>query len=464
MFPFRSSAKGIFCLFLGCLAVVPLTQAAAQVQRWQHASGAQVALVHSPGLPMLDLRIEFDGGSRRDPAAQAGLADATALLSQRGLHAHGSAPALDENALTEAWMDLGAQWTVAAGRDRFSASLRTLTDADVLPQALALAGRALAHPALLQAGAGDTPGLEAVWARERERLSAAWRNAATQPATVAQRRLAQAVFGSHPYGAEATPETLAAMALPDTASHWRRTVQPCRARISLVGALSRAEADAAVSDLLAPLQAAPWVQACSQLQPLPGLPEVQALVQPAEVRVPMAAAQAQVLLGQPGHSRTDPDFLPLLVGNYILGGGGFVSRMTTEVREKRGLSYGAYTYFSPGEHAGAFTAGLQTRPDQAEAALAVAREVIARFVADGPTDAELAAAQAFLVNGLALRTDSNRKLLDQVASMLWFNLPDDELATWARRVQQVTRADIHRAFARVLQPGRMVAVVVGGVQ
>ena len=149
------------------------------------------------------------------------------------------------------------------------------------------------------------------------------------------------------------------------------------------------------------------------------------------------------------------------MGNYILGGGGFVSRLSTEVREKRGLSYSVYSYFTPGLHAGAFTLGLQTRPDQAQQAVAVAREVVARFVADGPTEAELQAARDNLIGGFALRIDTNRKLVDNVAAIAWNGLPLDYLGTWTARVQAVTLADIRAAFARKLQPDRMVTITVG---
>jgi zinc protease len=126
------------------------------------------------------------------------------------------------------------------------------------------------------------------------------------------------------------------------------------------------------------------------------------------------------------------------------------------------LSYSVYSYFSPGLHAGAFMVGLQTRPDQAEQALQVSREVVARFVADGPTPQELKAAKDNLIGGFALRIDSNRKLLDNVANIAWNNLPLDYLDSWTRQVEKVTAADVRAAFARKLQPERMVTVVVGG--
>jgi zinc protease len=170
------------------------------------------------------------------------------------------------------------------------------------------------------------------------------------------------------------------------------------------------------------------------------------------------------MIGQPGYKRSDPDFFSLLVGNHILGGGGFTSRLTQEVREKRGLSYSVYSFFSPGLHAGQFAIGLQTRPDQAAQAVQVSREVLAQFVANGPTEAELQAAKDNLIGGFALRIDSNRKLLDNVANIAWVGLPLDYLTNWTQRVEKITAADIKAALQRKLQPEKMVTVVVGAAQ
>jgi zinc protease len=191
--------------------------------------------------------------------------------------------------------------------------------------------------------------------------------------------------------------------------------------------------------------------------------EVLPLQQPSEQRIAFDSAQAHVLVGQPGFKRDDPDYFALTVGNYILGGGGFASRLTNEVREKRGLSYSVYSYFSPSLHAGAFTLGLQTRPDQADQALQVSRDVLARFVAEGPSEAELQAAKSNLIGGFALRIDSNRKLLDNVANIAWNNLALDYLDTWTEQVDRVTVADIRAAFQRKLQPQIMATVILGGV-
>jgi len=430
-------------LVLLCLLSGP-AMAAIPIQHWTHPSGARVYLVASPEIPMLDVQLDFDGGSGRDPADRAGLATATASMLSAGVAAQGNLPALDENALSEAWVDLGAQLGVNAGLERFSVSLRTLTDPDLLEQAVALATRQLAAPAWS----------EAVWQRDRQRWLGALREAETRPGTHAGRAFSQGVYRDHPYGREVTAATLGAIASSDMRSFYRRHVAACRAQVVLVGAIDRAAAERIVDRFLA-------VLAPHGCEALVAVPEVRPLAEAVERRIPFEAAQAHVLIGQPGHRRNDPDFFPLFIGNYILGGGGFVSRLTTEVREKRGLSYSAYSYFAPGQHAGAFQLGLTTRPDQADQAVAVAREVVRRFVEEGPSEAELNAAKDYLVNGFALRFDSNRKLLDNVANIAWNGLALDYLDTWTARVEAVTVADIRRAFSRVLQPDRMVTVVVG---
>ena len=239
---------------------------------------------------------------------------------------------------------------------------------------------------------------------------------------------------------------------------YRRLIQPCRAKVSIVGAVTRAQADELVATLLSRLPAG-----AAGCDPLPPVAEVEPLAAPVMREIPFASAQAHVLIGQPGYKRNDPDYFALLVGNYTLGGGGFVSRLSQEVREKRGLSYSVYSHFSPGLHAGAFTVGLQTRPDQTAQAVQVSRDVLARFVAEGPTAVELKAAKDNLVGGFPLLIDSNRKLLDNIASIAWNGLPLDYLDTWTRQIERVTVADVKAAFARKLQPQRMVTVTVGAV-
>ena len=526
------AAGAIFAGAAGLFIHTPVLAAIA-IQHWTQSSGAEVYLVESPTIAMLDVQIDFDAGSRRDPSRQAGLASITASMLDKGvraserhagpLQADAAAPggsavrqaasvvataasaeppqprlapsggraareaasvgataasagppqarpappggsaareaasvgalydsALDENALGEAWADLGAQFNAGASLDRMSFSLRSLTDPDLLDKAVALAAREIAEPAFP----------DAIWQRERQRLQAALKESYTRPGNVAGRAYAQAVYGSHPYGYEITEATLARISVADLQAAHAMGVVACRARVSMVGAVTRAQADVIAADLLSRLPALP----CASLPPLPVLAEVAPLTEPLEKRIPFDAAQAHVLLGQPGYKRSDPDHFPLIVGNYILGGSGFVSRLTAEVREKRGLVYGVSSSFSPGRHAGSFTVGFQTRPDQAAQALELARFVVKEFVAKGPTQAELQAAKDNLVGGFALGIDSNRKLLANLAGIAWNDLPLNYLDTWTQQIEKVSIVDVMAAFSRKLQPEKMVTVILGTAQ
>jgi zinc protease len=442
-------AVGLAALFFSgpALGAIP-------IQHWIQPSGAKVYLVESPSIPMVDVRMEFDAGSRREPADKAGLASVTAGMTSKGITAArqvagGPGPypaALDENQLSEAWTDLGAGFGGGAGSDRMSFSLRSLTYPDLLPQAVELAARQLGEPAFP----------DSVWQRERQRFAASIREANTRPGTIAGKAYAAAVYGSHPYGYEMTEASLERITVEDMRRMYQ-LLEPCRAKVSIVGAVTRTQADAMVTTLLSRLPAAQ----AGRCEALPPVAEVAPLTAPLVREIPFASAQAHLLIGQPGYKRSDPDYFALTVGNYTLGGGGLVARLSQEVREKRGLSYSINSHFSPGLHAGAFTIGLQTRPDQAAESVRVTRDVVARFVAQGPTEAELKAAKDNLIGGFPLLIDSNRKLLDNIASIAWNDLPLDYLDTWIANVQRITAADVKAAFARKVQPDRMVTVIVG---
>jgi zinc protease len=433
-------------LAAAALAIASLgAQAALPIQHWVQPSGAKIYFVATDALPIVDVQLDFDAGDRHDPPAQAGLASVTADMLEKGVAAKGGEPALDENAIGEAWADLGASFGAGAGSDRMSFSLRTLSRPDLLDKAVALAAREIGEPAFP----------EHIWRRERERIVAGIKEANTKPATIAGRAYAKDVYGVHPYGYEPTEETLARIDVAAMRGFYARYVAPCRAKLSIVGALDRVQADRIATALLARLPAS------SDCGALPPVPEVAPLAAPKAERIPFASAQAHVLIGQPGYPRRDPDHFALTLGNYVLGGGGFVSRLTEEVREKRGLAYSVYSGFSPGLHAGAFTIGFQTRPDQADAAVKVAREVLQKFVAEGPTPSELQAAKDNLIGGFPLLLDSNRKLVGNVANIAWNDLPLDYLDTWRSRMDAVTVADVKAAFQRKLYPNDMVTVIVG---
>ncbi|HEU4707801.1 MAG TPA: pitrilysin family protein, partial [Methylophilaceae bacterium] len=178
--------------------------------------------------------------------------------------------------------------------------------------------------------------------------------------------------------------------------------------------------------------------------------------------IPHPATQSHILIGYPGVSRGDPDYFPLYVGNYILGGGGFVSRLMEQVREERGLAYSVYSYFIPMARRGPFEIGLQTKREQTDAALKTVRDTLDKFVRGGVTADELKAAKQNIVGGFPLRIDSNSKILDYLAVIGFYKLPLDYLDNFTKQVESVTAEQIKDAFNRRLDTDKMVTVIVGG--
>ena len=433
----RSASRAAALLVAALLAALwtPLAHAVLPIEHWTTSRGARVYFVRADAIPMLDVNVDVDAGSRRDPAGRAGLASMTAGMLARGVQG------LDEAAIAERFADLGAQRGGGAGADRSGVSLRTLSSPRERDAAVALLARLLAEPVFP----------EALLARERERTIQALREARVRPDAIAQRAFWSAMYPQHPYGREPTPESVAAIGRDDLVDFHRRHYGASRAVVSMIGAITRAEAESIAETLTRGL---PQGDAAAPLPPV-------AAPEPVSRRIPHPASQSHILIGAPAMERGSPDFFPLMVGNYVLGGGGFVSRLTAEVREKRGLSYSVYSYFSPMAQSGPFVLGLQTQQAQTDEALKVVRDTLERFVREGPTEAELEAARQNLVGGFALRIDSNRKILDNLAVIGWYRLPLDWLERWPDAVGRVTVAQVRDAFARTVDPKRLVTVVVG---
>jgi len=430
----RGLAALLACALLSAWS--PLAFAVLPIEHWTTARGVRVFFVRADAIPMLDVNLDFDAGSRHDFEGRSGLASMTAGMLARGVDG------LDEAALAERFADLGAQRGGGAGADRASVSLRTLSSARERDAAVELIARIVSKPAFP----------DPLLARERERTIQGLREALVRPDAIAQRRHWALMYPDHPYGREATPESIAAVSRDDLVAFHRRHYVASRAVVSMIGSVSRAEAESIVERLTRDLPESAVAPA--------SLPPVRP-PEPVERRIAHPASQSHILIGAPAIARGDPDFFPLMVGNYVLGGGGFVSRLTAEVREKRGLSYSVYSYFSPMSQPGPFVVGLQTQKAQTDAALKVVRETLERFLRDGPTEAELAAARQNLVGGFALRIDSNRKILDNLAVIGWYGLPLDWLERWPDAVERVTVAQVRDAFARTVRADRLVTVVVG---
>lgn len=426
--------KRLFAIF--ALVCAGMAQAGVSIEHWQTQEGTRVYFVHSPSLPILDVQVDFAAGSMFDPQGKAGVSDLTYSLLDLG------AGDLDETDIANQLADVGAQLGGSSDMDRTSVSLRTLSQPEKREAALALLIKVLGQPRFEAS----------IFQREQTRAIAGLKDSLTRPDVLASRAFWQTLYPDHPYGVQNTTESLSAIRVEDLKQFWSRYYNYSNGIVTIVGDVSRAEAEVIAQRIVAVLPAGePAV-----LPPAPVAGEGKT------VNIPHSAAQSHIYLGMPSVARGDPDIFPLVVGNYVLGGGGFVSRLMEEVREKRGFAYSVYSYFAPMKQYGPFQIGLQTKQAQAGEALKVVHQVLQGFLDKGVTESELVAAKANLVGSFPLRLDSNSKIMAHVAMMGFYGLPMDYLDTYQARIQAVTAEDIRRAFAKHVRPEGLATVVVGG--
>lgn len=431
---------GVKWMVLAALALLAnAAQAAPKIEHWTLDNGARVYFVRAKELPLLQLRLVFDAGSSRDPAERSGVALYTGRMLNFG------AAGLDADAIAAGFENLGAEFGTGVDREMATVELRSLSDRKLLRPALDLFATVVSEPTFPQ-DALD---------RERARGLVGLQRDAQQPDVIAEKAFMRSLYGAHPYARApvGTEASLKALTRDDLIAHHRRYYTGANAWLAIVGDASVGEAKEIARRVLGRLprgEAAPPLAA-----PAP-------LAAPVREQIPFPASQSHIRLGQPAIARTDPDYFPLLVGNYTLGGGGLVSRLADEIREKRGYSYSVYSYFYPLRVAGPFMLGLQTKNAQRDDALKVVRQVLSDFVREGPTPKELEAAKKHLTGSFPLRLDSNKKIADQLSAIAFYGLPLTYLDDFIPKVEAVTIEQIRDAFKRRIDPERLATVIVGG--
>jgi zinc protease len=295
---------------------------------------------------------------------------------------------------------------------------------------------------------------EAALERERQRTIIALQDEAQTPARLAQNAFYRGLFPSHPYAEPSlgNDQSVPQLSRSDMIGFHERYYVGKNALIAIVGDVDRAGAAALAENVLGRLPAG---------EAAPVLPATPELEGAKTVRVVHPSQQTHILVGQPGVARGDPDYFALYLGNHILGGSGFGSRVVHEVREKRGLSYSAYTYFSPMSVQGPFVMGLQTRTDQAAQAQDVLMDTLRSFLDEGPSAKELREAKDNITGGWPLRVASNRDIVGYVAAIGFYDLPLDYLDLFPKRIEALSAEEVRDAFKRHVDPQRWLTVVVG---
>ncbi|MBL8246920.1 MAG: insulinase family protein [Candidatus Competibacter sp.] len=432
-------------LLSGLLAVAlllasGLAAAVPAIQNWRSANGVPVYFIPARELPMVDAQILFSAGSTRD-GQRPGLAKLTNALLEEG------AGDWSADVIADRLDQVGAQLNATSRRDAALVSLRSLVDPRYLQPAVETVARLLKEPSFAP---------DAV-ERVRKQMLTALQERAQSPGAIAQDAFYQALYGSHPYGSppDGNSAGLNAITRTEVQDFHRRYYTAANAVIAIVGDLDRSAAEQLANALVGGLPKG---------EPAPPLPPVPPLATHRTLRIPHPSSQSHILIGQVGVSRADPDYDALYLGNHVLGGNGLVSQLSQEIREKRGLAYGAYSAFTPMRQAGPFLMNMQTRNDQTDTALDVAQTTLREFTANGPGAPALEEARQNITGGFALDLAGNGKLASYLGVIAFNGLPLDYLQTYIGVINGIRLEQVKTAWQRHVQPDKLLTVIVGGGQ
>ena len=435
--PIKFIRVSLAWLVLTVLLISVQVQAGPKIESWQTSNGARVLFVESPELPMLDLRIVFDAGSARDGELP-GLGSMV-----NGLLVDGAGD-WDADQIAMRFESVGAEQGQGSMSDMAWLTLRTLTEKNALKTSLETLSVILSRPNF------EADDIE----RNRQLMLAGLKQEAQSPQSVVKKAFYSKLFASHPYAIHAggTEESLNAIDRAAIQAHYKRYYVASNAVIALVGQIDRKQAEQIAEHLTSQMETG---------KPAEPLPEVKPLQQVDKSHISFPSSQSHILIGQPGMYRGDPDYFTLYVGNHILGGSGLVSRMSEEVREKRGLSYSVYSYFSPMRRQGPFLMSVQTKNVQADEATSVMMDTLLEFIHKGPTEQELKEAKQNITGGYPIRIAGNKNIVEYLGMIGFYNLPLTYLDDFVGKINGVTLEAINDAFKRRLDPEKMIWVTVG---
>jgi len=412
---------------------------AVEVKEITSPGGLTAWLVEDHTVPLVSIEFSFRGGASLDPEGREGLADMTSSLIDEG------AGDLDSQAFQGILQNNSITVRFSAGMDTFRGSMKALNKHR--DQAADLVALALTQPRF------DEEPVE----RIRSQILVGLERDKANPRAIAGDTWWHSAFPAHPYGrpSEGTVETVSAI----TADDMRRFVADRFAKdqllIGVVGDVTPEEAGALIDRAFGALpdRAAPFE-----------VPDTDAAASGETIVVSFPTPQAVIVFGHAGILRKDPDYYAASVMNHVLGGGGFGSRLTEEIREKRGLVYSVYSGLTPLRHAGVFTGGLATDNAQAGQALDLVRAEWARMQAEGATPEEVADAITFMTGSFPLRFDRSDRVARMLVGMQYNDLGIDYFETRNRAIEAVTVEDVRRVAERLLDPERLTVVVVGEPQ
>jgi len=435
--------NGFFHLFLALfslLSLVSSVSAAPLGSREVLQNGLTLLHSEKKQLPIIKVIVAVRAGSISESAGKAGLANLTADLLNEGTARRSSRD------ISEAIEFVGGSLNTSGGADYVTASL------SVLKKDVEL-GFNLLSDILLNPAFSDS---------EIKRRKTLIRNSIKQqreePGIVASKAFLKAVYGDHPYGwpVEGTEETLDSITREDIVDFHKTWYAPNNAVIAVVGDISRDELGSLLTRYFGSWQ--------KKDVPKRQLPQPRAISGPGVIRIQKEIVQSNILLGHPGVSRDNPDYYALTVMNYILGGGGFASRLMDNIRDNRGLAYDVHSSFTANKYGGVFQAGLQTKNQSAQTAIDEVLAEMERIRTEPVSSRELDDAKSYLTGSFPLRVDSNNKIAGFLIAIEQFGLGLDYVDKYRDLIQKVTKEDVLRVAKKYLSTKDYILVVVADLE
>ncbi len=431
---FLSLVTILSCVLL--IASAPPLDAALVPKRSVLDNGLVLLTSEQRTLPIVSIELLIEAGSRYDSADQEGVGNLVARLLSYGTK---SRSALQ---ISETLDFIGATLSASCGEDVASISLT------ILKKDLATGLDLLAD--ILTASTFPQEEID----RQKQSVIAGIKAREESPGAIAQRRFAAALYPQSPFGRPVEGSEASVKAIPQASLHefYQRYYRPNRSIMAVVGDISHDEIIHALNQSLRP-----WMTGEASGQPLVPFKIGESQV----IRVNKDLTQANIILGQQGVGRENPDYYAIQVMNYILGGGGFSSRAMDSIRNERGLAYSVYSYFSAERGRGTFELVMQTKNETAQEAIRLAQSEIRRIREEPVTERELSDAKDYLIGSFPLRLDTNRRVASFLVQVEFYRLGVDYPERYSGLIQKVTREDVERVAKQYLQPEKLIIVVVG---
>jgi zinc protease len=424
-----------FALALLISVAVPAAANAITVRAVQSPSGVETWLSEEHSIPMIAVSIAFPAGSAYDPSDKPGLATLVASLLDEG------AGDLPSEAFKQALEARAIRIGASADKDYLTVSMTTLKEnAD---EAFRLLGLVLSRPRF------DSEAVE----RMRVAILASLKSEDEQPGTVASKAWFATYFGTHPYAHSdsGTPSGVQGITINDIRNFAADHLVRERVKMAVAGDITDADLRRYVQQLFASMP----------MKPVAPVARATDAPRPSTNTIPRNEPAPVAVFGFPGPMRLDADFIPTFVANYILGGGGFSSRLMDEVRDKRGLTYGISTYIADYRSSALIMGSVQSEKSKITTALDVTKSELARFARDGATAKELADAKTYLTGSYPLGLDSNAKIARTLNAYQRQGLTADYVDKRNALIQGVTLAQVNAMAKKWYDPSKLVVVIAG---